>query len=517
MDPAISQKFGSLPTLSTHIQHQRMPHDQRDSYNELQKPRHVRSISQPVAPTVNQGGAHLPLGMQVDPRYYQGVVHPVSASYGDNGFTSAGHSRGTSTSYPTLANSYDTSQFTSNVKRGSMPNMGGTGYGQAQSGYPPLQRRDALDFHMSPGSQSNGPVVASAEDMRAFIAPSMISPGHSPHQVHYGGHSRQTSDGSNMLTSSPMSSLGGGVGRGPNVHMHRRESSGDDELTHPLIGENIEVPAEHFGDDHGLSGGYMTQSASHPLLRPSSHGHSQSLDQLPPQYADTAHLLPTAGAALPMPKVVFSVKFKRSQRNFVLGPRINRDLKIGTYVKVEADRGEDLGIVIGKAPAEKYNYSSRTAFSAGMGPPPGLGAAGAVDLKRIIRLATHDEVSLLAMKREEEEELLKICRGKVRQRCLPMHVVDAEYQFDRHKLTFFFEAEGRVDFRELVRDLFSMYKTRIWMQQLDKTTATSTASMMVPLSPQLQMDFGTPIIAPASEFADSIAMSGMGSGDARSY
>ena len=49
-----------------------------------------------------------------------------------------------------------------------------------------------------------------------------------------------------------------------------------------------------------------------------------------------------------------------------------------------------------------------------------------------------------------------------------MTVVDAEYQFDRHKLTFFFEAEGRIDFRELVRDLFSMYKTRIWMQQLDK-------------------------------------------------
>jgi cell fate regulator YaaT (PSP1 superfamily) len=51
-----------------------------------------------------------------------------------------------------------------------------------------------------------------------------------------------------------------------------------------------------------------------------------------------------------------------------------------------------------------------------------------------------------------------------------MNVVDAEYQFDRHKLTFFFEANGRVDFRELVRDLFSIYKTRIWMQQIDKNS-----------------------------------------------
>jgi len=49
-----------------------------------------------------------------------------------------------------------------------------------------------------------------------------------------------------------------------------------------------------------------------------------------------------------------------------------------------------------------------------------------------------------------------------------MHVIDAEYQFDRHKLTFFFEADRRIDFRELVRDLFAVYKTRIWLQQLEE-------------------------------------------------
>ena len=60
-------------------------------------------------------------------------------------------------------------------------------------------------------------------------------------------------------------------------------------------------------------------------------------------------------------------------------------------------------------------------------------------------------------------------REKVAQRKLPMQILDAEYQFDRHKLTFYFEADRRIDFRELVSDLFSLYKTRIWMQQVDTT------------------------------------------------
>ena len=81
-----------------------------------------------------------------------------------------------------------------------------------------------------------------------------------------------------------------------------------------------------------------------------------------------------------------------------------------------------------------------------------------------------------------------------------MNVVDAEYQFDRHKLTFFFEAEGRVDFRDLVRDLFSIYKTRIWMQQLDKSISATC-----PVAPEPEptgIDYGTPIIAPAHEYEE---------------
>jgi len=188
------------------------------------------------------------------------------------------------------------------------------------------------------------------------------------------------------------------------------------------------------------------------------------------------------------PTFVYNIKFKRSQRHFIIGKRMERDIKIGCYVKVEADRGEDLGIVIACIPLEKYDAGtvvnsqptnvwgskvefdvSRPVGSSGLDVSPHPLPRGIGDLRKIVRLATHDEVSLLEIKKEEEEDLLKVCRGKIIQRGLPMNVVDAEYQFDRHKLTFFFEAEGRVDFRELVRDLFSIYKTRIWMQQLDKS------------------------------------------------
>jgi hypothetical protein len=65
---------------------------------------------------------------------------------------------------------------------------------------------------------------------------------------------------------------------------------------------------------------------------------------------------------------------------------------------------------------------------------------------------------------------MKVIREKVLERCLPMVILDAEYQYDRHKLTFFFEAERRIDFRELVSELFSQYKTRIWMQQVDTSS-----------------------------------------------
>jgi hypothetical protein len=335
----------------------------------------------------------------------------------------------------------------------------------------------------------------------------LVSPAHSPMHSSYGSHTRHPSDLSTASTASPSMSLGSAVSIlvqsllllridlvsnclltffAPLSHVmiqplygrHRLPHS-DEDLSHPLAGENIEVPGEEY-----------YEGAVHPAAytRSASMGHT-------PSYGADSHHLPTAGATMQAPKIVHNVKFKRTQRTFEIGPRLNRDLKVGTYVKVEADRGEDLGIIIGKV---KNPLARSSSFGGGIGEMPTAGAGGGGDLKKIIRLATHDEVGLLVMKREEEEELLKVCRLKVRQRGMPMHVVDAEYQFDRHKLTFFFEADTRIDFRELVRDLFSIYKTRIWMQQLDKNTSATCPTAPAPAP--LVMDYGTPIIAPVSEY-----------------
>jgi hypothetical protein len=248
-----------------------------------------------------------------------------------------------------------------------------------------------------------------------------------------------------------------------------------------MFGSNPhETPGVYGPNDRMTSQGHRSRhsfTSTSQLEQMTTAGLGRNYNQV-----ETRHQHASCLSGQSTPRTVYNIKFKKTQRNFVAGPRLNRDLDIGCYVKVEADRGEDLGIVVGKMSAEKFNASAgRASFrTAGQSPrddmgmgAPGVSPSSASDLKRVIRLATHDEVNLLAVKREEEEELLSICRTKVRQRALPMHVVDAEYQFDRHKLTFFFEAEGRVDFRELVRDLFSMYKTRIWMQQLDKNSSSA--------------------------------------------
>ncbi|PTM54846.1 PSP1 domain-containing protein [Desmospora activa] len=87
-------------------------------------------------------------------------------------------------------------------------------------------------------------------------------------------------------------------------------------------------------------------------------------------------------------------------------------------------------------------------------------------LKSVIRVATADDVEQMKRNRQAAKDALKLCGEKVSQHGLEMKLVDAEYTFDRNKIIFYFTADGRVDFRELVRDLASVFRTRIELRQI---------------------------------------------------
>ncbi len=125
----------------------------------------------------------------------------------------------------------------------------------------------------------------------------------------------------------------------------------------------------------------------------------------------------------------------------------------GTAVIVEADRGHDLGVLV-------RSDAGRLA------PRPNK------QILAILRAATDEELRHLSHLREEEPAALRTCRERVEIAGLQMRVVDAEYQFDGNRVTFYFTAEGRVDFRALVRDLARIFHTRIELRQIQQREAT---------------------------------------------
>lgn len=130
-------------------------------------------------------------------------------------------------------------------------------------------------------------------------------------------------------------------------------------------------------------------------------------------------------------------------------------LRPDTHVVVEADRGEDLGRVTATgAVAERKCSGCSTGCSA---PAPE---------RRVLRLARSEDIERMQILRSDEARIRRAVRGKVQQHGLKMKVSAAEWQFDRNKLTIYFTADRRVDFRELVRDLARTFRTRIELKQI---------------------------------------------------
>ena len=150
---------------------------------------------------------------------------------------------------------------------------------------------------------------------------------------------------------------------------------------------------------------------------------------------------------------ILEVTFKGNRRQYYTAD--TDDIVMSEYVIVEADRGEDLGrVTAAGAIAERKCSGCST------------GCAAPVPTLRILRKAQQTEVTRAVELREDEPRVRRITREKVIQYGLKMKVSEAEWQFDRNKLTIYFTAERRVDFRELVRDLARTFRTRIELKQI---------------------------------------------------
>ncbi len=133
---------------------------------------------------------------------------------------------------------------------------------------------------------------------------------------------------------------------------------------------------------------------------------------------------------------------------------------VGDFVILEADRGEALGIITEKVLKQDFKEVKATAGYRGKG-----SSAIYEEDKLLLRLATKEERIQLPGKLLKEEEATNLCRDMIKKRGLDLAIINSEYQFDGGKLTFFYQANLRIDFRELVCELFTTFKTRIWMQQ----------------------------------------------------
>lgn len=143
---------------------------------------------------------------------------------------------------------------------------------------------------------------------------------------------------------------------------------------------------------------------------------------------------------------VIGVRFRTAGKIYFFSPG-KLEIKQGDNVIVETARGVEFGYVAaGPREVEEDNIT--------------------LPLKSVIRIATADDIRKEEKNREKEKEAFKICLEKIRKHGLEMKLIDAEYTFDNNKVLFYFTADGRIDFRELVKDLAAVFRTRIELRQI---------------------------------------------------
>jgi len=145
-------------------------------------------------------------------------------------------------------------------------------------------------------------------------------------------------------------------------------------------------------------------------------------------------------------KKVIGVKFKKPGKIYFFDPE-DLEIKKEDYVIVETSMGEDIGkVVIDNKKVNEKNLVN--------------------PLKKVIRIANSKDLRQYEKNKQKEPEAFKICEEKIKKHQLDMRLIDVEYKFDGSKILFYFTAEGRIDFRDLVKDLASVFKTRIELRQI---------------------------------------------------
>ena len=143
---------------------------------------------------------------------------------------------------------------------------------------------------------------------------------------------------------------------------------------------------------------------------------------------------------------VIGVRFRTAGKIYFFSPG-EFEIKQGDHVIVETARGVEYGRVV-SAPKEVDDDSV------------------VQPLKSVIRIATEQDEKTVEKNRQKEKEAFKICQEKIRKHGLDMKLIEAEYTFDNNKVLFYFTADGRIDFRELVKDLAAVFRTRIELRQI---------------------------------------------------
>ena len=143
---------------------------------------------------------------------------------------------------------------------------------------------------------------------------------------------------------------------------------------------------------------------------------------------------------------VIGVRFRKAGKVYYFSPG-EEMIKTGQHVIVETARGVEYGYVV----LGTHEVDDKKVVQ---------------PLKSVIRMATAADEETERKNKEKEKEAFKICLEKIKKHDLDMKLIDTEYTFDNNKVLFYFTADGRIDFRELVKDLASVFKTRIELRQI---------------------------------------------------